>query len=123
MMLDLSPTLLGHHGLGAAVQSLCHQSAKQAGLDVSLSVTDQRFPDLVEQLAYRATREAVINAARHSGATELVVCLESAAISTSRAGPVRGRGCGSGCRSPRSKLLRSGRRTWSPRLTRRVRCG
>jgi len=47
MMLDLSPTLLGHHGLGAAVQSLCHQSAKQAGLDVSLSVTDQRFPDLV----------------------------------------------------------------------------
>ncbi|HET7428577.1 MAG TPA: PAS domain S-box protein [Gaiellales bacterium] len=76
MMLDLSPTLLGHHGLGAAVQSLCHQSAKRAGLEVSVSVTDQRFPDFVEQLAYRTTREAVINAERHSKATELAVRVE-----------------------------------------------
>ena len=76
MMFDLRPPLLDAYGLEPAIRDMVHQAAEEAGFETDVDVRVGRHPELLEALAYRTVREAVINARRHSGASRLEVQLE-----------------------------------------------
>ncbi len=62
----LLPSVLTHHGLAAAVETL----TARAPLPVTVSVPDDRYPEGVEVAAYFVVAEALTNVAKHAGATE-----------------------------------------------------
>ena len=76
MMFYLRPPLLDAYGLEPAIRDMVHQAAEEAGFETDVDVRVGRHPELLEALAYRTVREAVINARRHSGASRLEVQLE-----------------------------------------------
>ncbi len=59
------PPLLASAGLGPAVESL----ADQATVPVEVEAGAERYPPVVEAVAYLVVREALDNVARHAGAT------------------------------------------------------
>jgi signal transduction histidine kinase len=76
MMFDLRPPLLDAYGLEPAIRDMVEQAAEEAGFETVVEVRVARHHELLETLAYRTVREAVINARRHSGATRLEVRLD-----------------------------------------------
>jgi PAS domain S-box-containing protein len=76
LLFALRPAELDHGGLRAAIQTLCAQTAADAGWTLAVEITDRRYPRPIEELVYRAMREAVLNARRHSNARALEVRAE-----------------------------------------------
>jgi hypothetical protein len=70
----LDPVMLDERGLGAALREL----ADHAGMPVSVSVPDQRFPPEVEKCVWFTCSEAVANALKHAHATRLEIAVRSA---------------------------------------------
>jgi signal transduction histidine kinase len=66
----IHPAILTERGLAAALDELCHRSALTAHLRLFL---DGRLPAPVETAAYYVVSEALTNAAKHSGASEVRV--------------------------------------------------
>ena len=75
---NLMPPVLGDFGLVSALRQLIDQQDKQSGTSVTLrtSLTNERFGQPVEIGLYRIVQEAVNNAIKHAGASEIDVCLE-----------------------------------------------
>jgi len=69
LMFDLHPRVLDERGLGPALDELAADVTATARLCVSVDAPCSRFERPVEELAYRTLREALLNAARHSGAS------------------------------------------------------
>jgi two-component system sensor histidine kinase UhpB len=76
---DLRPEVLDHLGLTSALTSLARTFSERTGIAVT-----RRFPShpptldpMVELVLYRVAQECLTNAARHSGATEVVLALEN----------------------------------------------
>lgn len=75
---NLMPPVLSDFGLVSALRQLTDQQDKQSGTSVTLrtSLTNERFGQPVEIGLYRIVQEAVNNAIKHAGATDIEVCLE-----------------------------------------------
>jgi signal transduction histidine kinase len=69
----IHPAILTESGLGAALESLAERSSVPARVEGSL---DGRLPAAVEATAYFVASEALANAAKHAGASEVVVRVE-----------------------------------------------
>lgn len=70
---DLRPIYLEDLGLNAALQMLCEENARVSGLPISFEKTGQQHrqsPD-AELAIYRIAQEALSNAVRHSGASQI----------------------------------------------------
>jgi len=69
---DLYPSELEHLGLVAALESLAETRSVTEDLEVTFSPdafpVDCRLPETVEDVIYRAAREALDNVSRHAGA-------------------------------------------------------
>jgi signal transduction histidine kinase len=70
----LHPSALADGGLRPALKTLARRSAVPVHLDVQV---DGRLPDQVELAAYYVIAEALTNAAKHAGAAEVRVQVES----------------------------------------------
>jgi hypothetical protein len=70
----LDPVMLDERGLGAALREL----ADQAGMPVSVSVPDERFPPEVEKCVWFTCSEAVANALKHARASRLEIAVRTA---------------------------------------------
>ena len=66
----IHPAILTDRGLDAALSALAAQSPIPTALDVSIG---RRLPAAVEANAYYIVAEAITNAAKHSGATQIRV--------------------------------------------------
>lgn len=78
----LRPAVLEDLGLVPAVERLCEELRSVHDLEVSLKLevpSDRRFPTAVEVCVYRLLQESLTNAARHSGATRVMVELRASA--------------------------------------------
>ncbi|MFE4607726.1 sensor histidine kinase [Streptomyces niveus] len=64
------PQVLTDHGLDAAVAEIALRGPIPVDVDIDLP---RRLPDAVETVAYFTVTEALTNAAKHSGATQLTV--------------------------------------------------
>lgn len=75
---NLMPPVLGDFGLVSALRQLVDQQDKQSSTAISLrtSLTSERFGQPVEIGLYRIVQEAVNNALKHAGATDIHVSLE-----------------------------------------------
>lgn len=71
----LHPAILEHLGLISALESLCHEFTAHKGIRAELSVADEPpcIPPDAALCFYRVTQEALANAAKHSGASEVRV--------------------------------------------------
>jgi PAS domain S-box-containing protein len=69
----LLPSVLTHHGLAGAIESL----SARAPLPVDLDLTDERFPPAIEGTAYFVVAEALTNVAKHAHATAAAVGLRA----------------------------------------------
>ncbi len=76
LMFELRPTSLQHEGLSGALRDLAEQAGEEAGLTTSISVSDARYPYVVEEIAYRTVREAIVNVRKHARAAALEVVLQ-----------------------------------------------
>jgi len=78
---DLRPALLDDYGLVAAIQSHAKSIEKWSGLTVSVQSTaiQHRPAPAVELALFRIAQEALMNAAKHSGASRASVALSSTA--------------------------------------------
>jgi hypothetical protein len=65
----LDPVMLDERGLGPALREL----AKYAGIPVSVSVPDERFPAEIERCVWFTCSEAVANALKHAHASRLQI--------------------------------------------------
>lgn len=73
-IVDLHPTVLEHGGLEVALPAVSRRAAQQGGFLVRFDLRyRRRHPQ--ERLLLAAARELLSNAARHAGATEVVVGL------------------------------------------------
>jgi PAS domain S-box-containing protein len=66
----IHPTILTHHGLAAAVESL----ADRAPLPVEVAIPAARYPGAVESAAYFVVAEALTNVAKYARASSARVC-------------------------------------------------
>src|SRR5581483_11315361 len=64
---ELRPPMLEMHGLSRAIRSLADETAREAGFDVRVRTRLRRYSQTTETLVYRAIRECLTNARRHSG--------------------------------------------------------
>jgi PAS domain S-box-containing protein len=78
LSLRLRPPMLDDLGLADAVDNVLEQQARAAGWRVtkSLPELEDRLPDEIETACFRICQEALTNAARYSGATEVAVTLQ-----------------------------------------------
>ena len=70
MISDLRPGLLREHGLAAAIDQQATRTSESTGIQIGVHL--EALPDLpgeVEIALYRIAQEALVNVARHSGAT------------------------------------------------------
>jgi signal transduction histidine kinase len=76
---DLRPTALDHLGLVAAIRAIVRDYASRHGLAVTLTEAEgiPELPEAVELVMYRATQEALANAARHAPNATVHVSLSS----------------------------------------------
>jgi signal transduction histidine kinase len=85
---DLRPSILGDHGLDAALRRHLEESAAHAGIAIDYQgVADAhaapRLPEAIELVVYRVAQEAVYNAIRHGKAKRIsVVLLQATALVT-----------------------------------------
>jgi len=78
MSLNLRPTALDDLGLFAALDGLFKRFSKQTNIVVRHNINplhDRRFDRIIETTIFRITQEALTNAARHSGASEVRISL------------------------------------------------
>jgi signal transduction histidine kinase len=75
LMFELRPTSLQQEGLAGALRDLVEQAGEEAGLTTATAVPDARYPYVVEEIAYRTVREAIVNVRKHARATALEVVL------------------------------------------------
>jgi signal transduction histidine kinase len=68
----IHPAILTKRGLGPALQALAHRSPIPVVLDLR---TDERIAEPIEVAAYFVASEALANAAKHSQASRIDVCL------------------------------------------------
>lgn len=66
----LHPPLLSSHGLGAALRSLVARAPAPIKLE---ALPAERLPEAVEAAAYYVIAEALANASKHAGASQIVV--------------------------------------------------
>ncbi|WP_436739734.1 sensor histidine kinase [Streptomyces sp. BBFR102] len=66
----IHPQVLTDHGLAAAVAEIVERVPVPVAVSIDLP---HRLPDLVETTAYFTVTEALANAAKHSGATEIAI--------------------------------------------------
>jgi signal transduction histidine kinase len=76
-MFELRPTSLQNEGLAGALADLADQLSEEAGVVTSVSVEPRRYPYVVEELAYRTVREAVVNVRKHARAGAVAIELEA----------------------------------------------
>ena len=74
---DLYPAALEAEGLGAALEVLGQDIETQGQFTVIVSVCYRRYPPEVERLAYRAVKELLANAQKHSQAGSVFVSLSN----------------------------------------------
>ncbi|MGE0366008.1 MAG: sensor histidine kinase [Phycisphaerales bacterium] len=74
----LSLAILTDFGLSTAIPRLCEDIAKATEIAIACTVeiTGRRYPTPVEIACYRVVQEAITNAAKHSGASDIHVALE-----------------------------------------------
>lgn len=73
---ELRPAALEGKGLAEALREYVEDWSRQTGILASLRVHGERaLPLLIEQTLFRVAQEALSNAARHSGATQVEVSL------------------------------------------------
>jgi two-component system sensor histidine kinase UhpB len=78
MAQELRPEILDHLGLASALTSLSRTFSQRTGIPVRRRL-ESNLPHLepdVELVLYRVAQESLTNAARHSGASEIVLSLE-----------------------------------------------
>ena len=76
---DLSPAVLDQLGLAAAVRQLLHRLREVHGIAIRLNVEKLGpLPNKTAIIVYRLVQECCTNAARHSSAKRLNVCLAAA---------------------------------------------
>ncbi|MEJ8837235.1 CHASE3 domain-containing protein [Ramlibacter sp. AN1133] len=77
LSLRLRPPMLDDLGLADAIDSVLEQQARASGWRVTkvLPELEDRLPDEIETACFRICQEALTNAARYSGATEVAVIL------------------------------------------------
>lgn len=73
LMFELRPTSLQQEGLAGALRDLADQAGEEAGLTISVLVPDERYSYVVEEIAYRTVREAIVNVRKHARAKALEV--------------------------------------------------
>jgi two-component system sensor histidine kinase UhpB len=76
---ELRPEVLDHLGLASALTNLSRTFSQRTGIRVSRNF-DTELPELdpnAELVLYRVAQESLTNVARHSGASEVVLSLES----------------------------------------------
>ncbi len=74
----LRPTILDDFGLDAALRSLCDGFRQRTGIEVDYASNLQgRLPEETETHLFRIAQEALTNVARHSGASQVRVALET----------------------------------------------
>ena len=76
LMFELRPQQFDRHGLRTAITALCEQVDVEAGFTTTIEIPDRRFGGVVEELCYRTVREAMVNARKHSGASQVWIRLE-----------------------------------------------
>ncbi len=70
MISDLRPGLLREHGLAAAIDQQAIRTSESTGIQIGVHLDAlPALPDEVEIALYRIAQEALVNVARHSGAT------------------------------------------------------
>ena len=74
---ELRPPLLDAQGIGAALRDLADEVGQEGGFAVALTAPEGRFTYLVEDLAFRTVKEALVNARKHSQASRVEVRLWS----------------------------------------------
>ena len=78
LSLRLRPPMLDDLGLADAIENVLEQQGRAAGWRVTkkLAELEERLPDEIETACFRICQEALTNAARYSGATEVAVSLQ-----------------------------------------------
>jgi len=75
---DLSPAVLEHLGLEAAVRRLAARFQRTHGIKVHARIqTGPEVPKRLERVVYRLVQECLNNAGKHSRASRLNLCLQS----------------------------------------------
>jgi signal transduction histidine kinase len=77
LMFELRPTSLQEEGLAGALSDLADQLAEEAGVVTSVFVAPDRYPYVVEELAYRTVREAIVNVRKHARASAVGIEIEA----------------------------------------------
>jgi len=74
---DLRPSLLDNLGLPAAIERIAHDVAETSGLNIRLSIGNNRYPldKWTELVLFRITQEALNNIVRHAHAKHVEVSL------------------------------------------------
>ncbi len=98
LMFELRPTSLQDEGLAGALRDLADQVGEEAGLKVTVSVPEERYSYVVEEIAYRTVREAIVNVRKHARAASLESQGQRSRRPPVRPGRrrrprIRGRGC------------------------------
>ncbi len=70
---ELRPQLLDAAGLGAAIRDIADALARDTGANVTVRTRLTRHPPMIETLAYRTIREALINIRRHANAKNVSI--------------------------------------------------
>jgi PAS domain S-box-containing protein len=119
---ELSPSTLYTFGLEAALEELAEQYSKQEGFRCRFETQDgdKRLSEQVRVLLYRATRELLINAAKHAAADNVSIRLQrigedvrieveddGKGFDVSELEPVQGKRLGFGLFSIRERLART----------------
>jgi signal transduction histidine kinase len=73
LMFELRPTSLHRDGLAVALCELAEEAGDESGVRVSVSAPVERYPYVIEEIAYRTVREALVNVRKHARATALAV--------------------------------------------------
>jgi signal transduction histidine kinase len=76
LMFELRPAILHESGLGAAVDLLVEQTARETGAATQVEVDARRYDPVVEELVYRTVQEALANARKHARPKRITVRLQ-----------------------------------------------
>jgi signal transduction histidine kinase len=76
LMFELRPAILHESGLGAALDLLVEQTARETGATTQVKVDARRYDPVVEELIYRTVQEALANARKHARPKAITVRLE-----------------------------------------------
>jgi len=81
MSAELRPAILGHFGLGAAIQWQAQEFEKRTGIrcEVTVQPEDLALEQALSMALFRVLEEALANVARHAGARKVRVRLEKEA--------------------------------------------